>query len=114
MRRFAAILVALWYLALGSGTLEYLHEQQHAYEDAQEDAAHRAHHLPVADHHHDDSNCDLHAQLHQALILLTGWVPLVLFLGLLVAILSLRHVPLIPRAVPARLSCRGPPSPGRA
>jgi hypothetical protein len=101
----------LVFLALGTGTLEYLHNLQHAQEDAREDAllARKGGPLtPHESHEHDDSNCPVHAQLHLPLMS-GGWVPLLVLLGLFVAFLSLLSQPLIHRAVPARIDCRGPP-----
>jgi hypothetical protein len=42
-------------------------------------------------------------------IMNVGWVPLLVFLGLFVAFLSLLATSLIPRPLPARIDCRGPP-----
>ena len=54
------------YLALGTGALEYVHNLQHAAEDAREDALHIACGKPVEHHEHDDGNCEIHQQLHLA------------------------------------------------
>ena len=42
--------------------------------------------------------------------MLTHWAPLVICLGLLVFFLILLDRPLIPRLLPARIDCRGPPT----
>jgi hypothetical protein len=110
MRRFVAILLLFSFVALGTGTLEYLHNLQHQHEDAAQAAAARTAGLPDAPDHrsHDDSNCEFHSRLHLALMT-WAWVPLLVLLGLFVAFLT----PLAPvppaQQPPSRLSCRGPP-----
>jgi hypothetical protein len=108
VRRLASISLMLCFVALGTGTLEYLHNLDHLREDAREANLLRKAGLPVSPQKHDESNCAVHAQLHLP-ILNVGWVPLLVFLGLFVAFLSLLATPLIPRPVPAWIDCRGPP-----
>ena len=108
MRHAAAILLLACFLGLGTGALEYFHDLQHDAEDARMDAITRAAGMPIVPHHHDESNCDIHAQLHMQFVAM-GWVPLLICLGLLVAFLTLLQSPLISRASPARIDCRGPP-----
>ena len=75
-----------------------------------EDAKALAMHLPADKHPiHDESNCDMHAQLHLALYF-TRWVPLLVCAGLFIAFLTQLPVPLIRRHVPVRVDCRGPPA----
>ena len=98
-RLFAAILIAL-FLALATGAMEYLHNREHAREDAR---------LGTPDQHHDENNCAVHAQLH-APALSSGWVPLLVCIGLFVAFLSeLTDQPTAHRPI-TRLVCRGPPA----
>jgi len=106
--RIASILLLFYFLGLGTGTWEFLHERQHEAEDARVDAVARAMHLPVAPHHHDEANCEICAAIHVSFVA-TAWVPLLICLGLFVAFLTLLDAPLIPRMVPARIDCRGPP-----
>ena len=110
MRRFAAIALLLCFAALGTGTVEYLHNQQHAREDAAAAVAAKAAGLPEPSHStHDETNCEFHAQLHLPLIA-GGWTPLLILLGLFVAFLTL-VAPVMPvRIVPSCLVCRGPPA----
>lgn len=108
VRRTPAILLLLCFAALGTGAAEYLHNLQHAAEDRREDAVALSLGQPIEHHHHDETNCDTHAQLHIALFI-TNWVPLLVFLGLFVAFLTLLDTPLIPRRQPVRIDCRGPP-----
>ena len=108
LRRIAPILLLLCFASIGTGTLEYLHNLEHAAEDAREDALAQSSGAPVEQHHHDESNCQVHAQLHLPFIS-GGWVPLLVCLGLFVAFLTLLDTPLIPRLVLARIDCRGPP-----
>jgi hypothetical protein len=108
VRRTTSILLLLCFAALGTGTLEYLHNLNHAREDAMEDAIAKTNHQPVEHHHHDESNCEVHAQLHLPYIA-AGWVPLLICLGLFVAFLTQLNTPLIPRQLPTRIDCRGPP-----
>ena len=117
MRRAVAILLSIAFLVLGTGALEYLHNLDHKHEDAQRAAAAAATSLSHSEspaHHdhaplHNDTNCEIHAQLHMPTIS-AGWVPLLVCLGLFVAFLTLlasepvSHRPLL------RLDCRGPPA----
>jgi len=109
MRRFPAIFLTLVFLMLGTGTLEHLHNLQHACEDAIEAAAAKAAHQPVQEHQeHDENNCAVHAQLHMP-TLPVAWVPLLILLGLFVAFLSMLAPRLNPQAQFIRIDCRGPP-----
>jgi hypothetical protein len=96
-------------LGIGSGALEYVHNLQHEAEDAREDAIAAADGHAAESHHHDENNCEVHAKLHMAIILY-AWVPLLIWLGLWIAFVSLLAVPLIPRQLPVRFDCRGPPA----
>ncbi len=109
VRQFTPLLLATVIFLLGSGTLEYLHNLDHAREDAIEDAQAAVDGKPLAPHHHDESNCEVHAQLHMP-ALPAAWVPLLICLGLWVAFLTLLDTPLIPRLLPFRVDCRGPPA----
>jgi hypothetical protein len=104
----ASILLLFCFLLLGSGTLEYIHDLQHDAEDAREDAIARAANLPLQEHHHDENNCPTHAALHMTFTVM-AWVPILILLGLFVAFLSLLDTPLVARAIPMRIDCRGPP-----
>jgi hypothetical protein len=108
VNRAASHLLLLVFLALGSGAAEYVHNLQHSAEDAIEDAIAAKSGHPTQQHHHDESNCAVHAQLHMPLVVM-GWVPVLVSLGLFVAFLSLLTRPLIHRAMPVRIDCRGPP-----
>ena len=109
MKRFAAILLIGCFVGLGSGALDYVHDLAHANEDAQQDAICKKMGLPILPHRHDETNCDVHAQLHMPL-LAAGWMPILVCLGLFVAFLTPLILPLIPRLLPARIDCRGPPA----
>ena len=120
----ASYALLLTFLLMGSGALEYLHNRAHELEDRMEDQKEAAaaaealaalplppgmHRIPVQRHHeHDENNCEVHAQLHMAIILYS-WMPLLIWLGIWIAFLSLLAVPLIPRPLPERIDCRGPP-----
>ena len=99
---------------MGSRALEYLHNRAHELEDRMEDQAEAAvsvesHSVPAhQEHHHDESNCQMHAHLHMAIITFS-WTPLLIWLGIWIAFLSFLAIPLIPRLVPERIHCRGPP-----
>jgi hypothetical protein len=109
LNRVAAIILLICFLGLGSGALNYVHQMQHRREDAIVDAKLRAAGLPVYPHHHDDSNCELCAQLHMQYVPIHCWTPLLICLGLFIAFLTLIDEPLISRQAPARIDCRGPP-----
>jgi hypothetical protein len=109
LRSITSALLLLTFLSLGTGTLEYLHDLQHEYEDhlVELAALKQGKKSPVAPIH-DESNCFVHAQLHIA-TLPTGCVPLLILLGLLVAFLTLITSPLVSRRQLFRIDCRGPP-----
>ena len=108
MNRLAAILLLFAFAAIGTGGMGYVHDRQHAAEDALEDAADRAAGVPVEHHHHDESNCALHAQLH-LLVIAGGWAP-VIGPGTLVAAASPPpRQASVGRRPPARADCRDPP-----
>jgi hypothetical protein len=95
MRRLSAILLIATFLALGSGTLERLHNQQHAAEDSIRAALGGGNGTPERmPPVHDETNCDIHAQLHLPMISI-GWVPLLVFTGVFVAFLSEIARPLV-------------------
>jgi hypothetical protein len=110
MRRLSAILLIATFLALGSGTLERLHNLDHAAEDAIRMALTGGNgvpqHMPPV---HDETNCDIHAQLHLPMISI-GWVPLLVFTGVFVAFLSEIARPLVSQPSFFRIDCRGPPA----
>lgn len=108
LNRVASIALLISFLGLGSGALNYVHQLEHAREDAAIDAVLRTAGLPVQPHHHDDSDCQLCAQLHMQFVFI-HWVPFLVCLGLFVAFLTLLDRPLIPRPLPVRIDCRGPP-----
>ena len=90
--------------------MEYLHNQEHAREDAAAAVAAKAAGLPDPSHDtHDETNCEIHAQLHLPFIAV-GWTPLLVLLGLFVAFLTLLAPAMPMRPIPSRLVCRGPPA----
>jgi hypothetical protein len=104
------MLTAVWFLATGTGLVEYAHDAVHDQEDAElgawytPDFSHSNHPSPW----HDDSNCEIHAQLHLPLIT-TPVVALLICAGLFIAFVSqLARVPVLTR-LPVRIDCRGPP-----
>ncbi len=113
LSRLSSILLLLAFLGLGTGGLSYLHDRQHEAEDAAEAAERRAAGLPVEQHHHDESNCPVHAQLHLHFTA-GGTPPPTITVGPLFAVLTLTSEPLIHRGPPSRADCRDPPLPSRA
>jgi hypothetical protein len=110
VRRIAACILLLSFLALGSGALEYLHNRSHAMEDAHaaklaEDAGEP---IPVAPVHN-DSNCFIHAQLHLPTIS-EGCVPLLVAAGLVIAFLTEIARPRVSQQPFFSIDCRGPPA----
>ena len=118
--RSASLFLALLFIALGSGAIEYVHNRAHVIADSLEDRAAmfnllRSHHIAgVADvripigHHHDDSNCATHAQLHLPIIggqVIAGLV----CLGLLIAQLAPHSNGLFEQLLSTHHDCRGPP-----
>ena len=114
-RRVAPILMIVVLAALGSGALQALHEHAHQLADAgAHDECHghegaTPHDHPTPPHHHDETNCELHALL-RAPIVSAGPVAVLICLGLFVAFLTMVEPPLASRRVPLRCDCRGPPS----
>jgi len=108
LNRVASILLLVCFLGLGTGALDFLHQLQHAREDAVADAKAKAEGRPIFPHHHDESNCDTCAQLHLQFVFIR-WVPTLICLGLFVAFLTQIDTPLISRPAPVRIDCRGPP-----
>ena len=109
VRRLPAIVLAFCFLLLGTGTLEYLHNLDHAREDAKEAAIAKAAGLPVHEApEHDETNCPVHAQLHMP-TLPVAWVPLLIFIGLFVAFLTMLAPTIALQPAFARIDCRGPP-----
>jgi hypothetical protein len=104
MKRLVAILLALIIFFIGSGAAQWLHELEHAMEDA----AQAKSGAPVEDHH-DESNCQICAQLHMPMIS-GGWVLLLFLLGLLVAFLEPFLQSLVSQRALLRIDCRGPPA----
>jgi hypothetical protein len=115
MRRFAALVMVLCFLALGSGSVEFLHNQAHAREDAANEltglaSSHSSehsdsNHAPL----HDESNCQLHAMLHAPLAAVTQAAVLICR-GPVVAVVAVATPIFLSLRVPLRLDCRGPPA----
>jgi hypothetical protein len=102
-------LLTLSFLALGTGGFEFLHNLQHAREDAEISAlAEKANRSTPGPVHHDESNCLIHFQLHLPMIF-AGWVPLLVSVGVFVAFLTLLAATLVSQRPLLRLDCRGPP-----
>ncbi|CAN5647985.1 hypothetical protein BH09PLA1_BH09PLA1_06290 [soil metagenome] len=102
MWRAVVILAVGWFLALGTGAVEFAHNAQHAREDARRTQPDQP--SPV----HNDSNCSIHAQIHQPVIASPAIV-LLISAGLLLAFVS--QLAAEPDGVrsPSRIDCRGPP-----
>jgi hypothetical protein len=108
MRRFAAIILALAFVALGSGATQYLHELQHLWEDAANGGCppgDPASGPPV----HDESNCVIHAVLRVPIPPIMS-VPPVVPAGTLLARLVVPDQTTDAQTCPGRVDCRGPPS----
>ncbi len=108
LRRLSSILLLITFLGLGTGGLSYLHDRQHEAEDAAEAADRRAAGLPVEQHHHDETNCRVHAQLHLHFTA-GGADPSPISIGPPVAVLAITSEPLTHRGPPYRADCRDPP-----
>jgi hypothetical protein len=133
VRRLIGILVLSWFALQGAGTLRFLHDWQHAIDDARLTAiagghghGHGGHPHHVHDPDpwddgtsrdpaeapprpvHDDSNCAIHMQLN-APITGAAWTPVLIALGLLVAFLTMLAPVWVSRWPAMRLACRGPP-----
>src|SRR5260221_8447209 len=102
--RFCSILLLAGFLVLGSGLLESLHLRTHLLEHAKAKSAQ----TDPDQSEHSEKDCALCFQLHVP-TLSSGWVPLLVCLGLLVAFLTLLAPPLTPQRIVLRVDCRGPP-----
>ena len=110
VKRACAILLLLAVAALGTGALRHVHDVAHAHDDlvaAQQH--HDDHDAPPATPHHDSTNCTIHAKLSVPLVM-TGHVPLLIGLGLIVAFLTQLTPAWVSRFTAVRLDCRGPPA----
>jgi hypothetical protein len=109
VKRAIVMFAVLWFLALGSGAVEFLHNAQHAREDAQRRSNSRQSDSDRSAPVHDDTNCPVHAQLHLPLVA-TPAIVLLICAGLLVAFVT-QLAPFPARVcIPARIDCRGPPA----
>ena len=107
MRRLIALILACWFVLLGTGAVQYVHQLQHIREAGTCDRS-----SPWRDHQpgkHHDSDCQLCLQLHQPL--LAGEWPA----ALSSAIAVVGWVTSVPDAAFTSLPllqivCRGPPS----
>jgi hypothetical protein len=113
VRRLPAILLLIAFAALGSGLLEDLHLRTHLRERATKAVAAALTASPSADqsaHDPDDAAaCELCAHLHLPRVS-TGWVPVLVCLGLFVAFLTQLTPRLDAQRVIFRPDCRGPPA----
>ena len=105
VRIAVAILVAVWFLALGTGAVEFAHNAQHACEDAHHHHDHDRSPPPV----HDETNCQFHAQLNSPIIAMPVLV-LLIGAGLLIAFLTELPRTAVTLRIPSRIDCRGPPA----
>jgi hypothetical protein len=105
VKRFASILLLAAFAALATGGVEYLHNLQHTDATTHASLAGDRPHFP----RHDDSNCDVHRQLHMP-ALPAQWLPLLILLGLFVAFLTLLSAQLAPQTALVSAACRGPPA----
>jgi hypothetical protein len=104
LQRLIGIILLLAVAAVGSGALRYVHELDHAARDAR--AAHAGEPKPTVPH--DESNCFVHAQLNLPM-LQTGYVAVLVCLGVFVTFLTLLSTPVRSRRPVVRLDSRGPP-----
>jgi len=104
-----SVILLTCFLSLGTGALQYLHNQQHAAEDSRQDAIVQAGGRPLPAHHrHDEGNCATHAVLYFAFFVV-GWIRFIVCLGLLIAFLMLPESRQLARSLPVWIDCRGPP-----
>jgi hypothetical protein len=110
--RLAAILLVSWFALLGTGAAEFLHNLEHTGQSAYLTTASgmlaNEHPSPAAPLP-DDSNCDVHAQLHLPLMA-APWTPPLELLAASVPLVPHVVDSLIPYRAPARIDCRGPPA----
>ena len=114
VRRFAAIPLIVCFLALGTGAARYAHALEHARADALAARAHEPgaggdhNHQPAAPRH-DETNCEFHARLSAPMIT-AAMVPLLVFMGVFVAFLSVLAQPLWSQQRVVPFHSRGPPA----
>lgn len=105
--RVVSILIALVFAFNASGAASYLHHLEHA------PAPSSSEHLTsqgavVPSDGHDESTCPACQAAHMP-VTAFGYVPLMIFLGLFVAFLTMIAPPLVSQRVPTPAGCRGPP-----
>ena len=104
LRRLPAILLLVVFAALGSGLLEDLHQRTHVLQHA----AAKAGTDTARQDRGDGDGCELCANLHVARIS-TGWVRILVCLGVFVAFLTQLAPQWASQRVALRIDCRGPP-----
>jgi len=109
VRRIASIVLLAVFAATGSGLLHFLHLQDHLSEHRRT-APRAASSLTLpSEADHDENACSICLTL-QLQFWGTGSAPLLMFLGLALAFLSLISPPLLEdQTTSARIHCRGPP-----
>lgn len=105
VQRAVGMILLVVFAATGSGLLKYLHLREDT-AAATQPLARSSVSLPHEDH--DENNCPICMTLHMQ-IAVTGYVPLLICLGLLLAFLSLITPPPFTRRVPVWIESRGPP-----
>lgn len=105
VQRAVGLILLAVFAATGSGLLKYLHLREDAAACIQP-LARSSISLPHQDH--DENNCPICMTLLLQ-ITVTGYVPLLIFLGLLLAFLSLVTPPPFTRPLPVWIESRGPP-----
>jgi hypothetical protein len=105
VRRPPIILLIAAFAALGTGLLEDLHQRTHLMQHA---AAAKAGTEPAGHDRGDGDGCELCVSLHLARVS-TGWVPVMVCLGVFVAFLTQLAPQWASQRVAVWIDCRGPP-----
>jgi hypothetical protein len=108
VHRATTIVLLLAFMATGSGLMGELHRREHAADQSVLRSAKAAWQAP-GEPGHDERNCAVCLTLHMP-FMASGYVPLLICLGLWVEFLTSLRPRLNPQRVHRSIDCRGPPS----
>jgi hypothetical protein len=108
VQRLGRIFLLVSFAAMSSGLMKYLHELEHLSRPGVQAAGMHFSQTPSKPAH-DENDCAICMTLHAPLSF-TGYTPVLVFLGLFVAFLTLLPRPFTSVRLPLVLESRGPPS----
>ena len=107
VRPFTSYLLLAVFACIGSGWLAHVHQMEHV---GHEGVASAQRSVAASDEDgHDENNCPVCSTLHMPMQF-TGYVPLLICLGLIAAFLTQLHPALYPQCTSVWTDSRGPPA----